>query len=203
MADPILFFFDFASPYAYIGANMIDAVAAKHGRQVDWMSISLGHLWKAIGYDRSSLFQPKMQYSVRDWTRSAEVEGLPIVSMPKPFPVDSRFASRAFYRLKRDDVALAKRFALAAYDRYWGHGQDIGGVDLLAPVAKALGIDPALVAAAVDDEAAKKAVIDATASAAQLGAFGTPTFVVDGELFWGHDRISHVDHWLARKAKAA
>lgn len=199
MADPIVFYWDFSSPYAYIGANQIEAVAAKHGRSVDWRPVSIGHLWKAIP-DRTPFPKIKMDYMMRDWTRSARLAGLPIVTTPDPFPTDAKLPRLLFYRLKAQDVAKAKAFALAAYRQYWGEGKDIARPEHLAGIVKSLGIPEAEIAAAAEDGAARQAVLDSTAEAIALKAFGTPTFMVDGEMFWGSDRIDQIDKWLARKA---
>jgi 2-hydroxychromene-2-carboxylate isomerase len=199
MADPIVFYWDFPSPYAYIGANQIEAVAAKHGRSVDWRPVSIGHLWKAIP-DRTPFPKIKMDYMMHDWTRSAQLAGLPIVTTPDPFPTDAKLPRLLFYRLKAQDVAKAKAFALAAYRQYWGEGKDIARPEHLAGLVKPLGIPEAEIAAAAEDAAARQAVLDSTAEAIALKAFGTPTFMVDGEMFWGSDRIDQIDRWLARKA---
>lgn len=199
MADPIVFYWDFPSPYAYIGANQIEAVAAKHGRNVDWRPVSIGHLWKAIP-DRTPFPKIKMDYMMHDWTRSAQLAGLPIVTTPDPFPTDAKLPRLLFYRLKAQDVAKAKAFALAAYRQYWGEGKDIARPEHLAGLVKPLGIPEAEIAAAAEDAAARQAVLDSTAEAIALKAFGTPTFTVDGEMFWGSDRIDQIDRWLARKA---
>ncbi|MFN4310707.1 MAG: 2-hydroxychromene-2-carboxylate isomerase [Ferrovibrio sp.] len=199
MADPIVFYWDFPSPYAYIGANRIEAVAARHGRSVDWRPISIGHLWKAIP-DRTPFPKIKMDYMMHDWTRSAQLAGLPIVTTPDPFPTDAKLPRLLFYRLKAQDTAKARAFALAAYRQYWGEGRDIAKPEHLAGIVKSLGIAESEIAVAAEDAAARQAVLAATAEATALKAFGTPTFVVDGEMFWGSDRIDQIDQWLSRKA---
>lgn len=197
MPEPILFISEFSSPYAYLAAHMIDAVAQKHGREVDWMPISLGHLWKAIGHDSRALPPRRMQYAMKDWTRCAQLMGLPIVTKPESFPANPKVPLRVFYHLKADDPAKATAFARAVFDRFWGQGRPISEVADLAEIAAGLGIGAEVLAAAENDEAAKQAVADAVQKADQLGAFGTPTFFVDGEMFWGHDRIAVMDQWLA------
>lgn len=199
MADPIVFYWDFTSPYAYIGANEIEAVAARHGRGVDWRPVSIGHLWKAIP-DRTPFPKIKMDYMMHDWTRSAQLAGLPIVTTPDPFPTDAKLPRLLFYRLKAQDTAKAAAFAKATFRQYWGEGKDIAKPEHLVGIVKSLGVPESEIAAAAEDGAARQAVLDATAEAIALKAFGTPTFVVDGEMFWGSDRIDHLDKWLARKA---
>lgn len=198
MAGPITFFWDFPSPYAYIGAHQIEAVAQKHGRKVDWRPLSIGHLWKAIP-DRTPTPKVKMDHMMHDWVRSAELAGLPIVKTPDPFPTDAKLPRLIFYHLKAQDEAKAIAFAKAAYRQYWGEGQDIARPEHLSALLAKLGIPESVLTAAAEDAAARQQVLDATAEASRLHAFGTPTFIVDGEMFWGSDRIDHLDRWLARK----
>lgn len=196
MAGPILFVSEFSSPYAYIAAHMIDAVAKKHGREVEWLPISLGHLWKAIGHDSQAAPPRRMQYAMQDWTRCARLQGLPIVTKPDSFPANPKVPLRVFYHLKSRDPEKAKAFAMAVFDRFWGEGKPISDAADLKEIAARLGIDPETLTVAENDEAAKQAVADAVKKADELGAFGTPTFFVDGEMFWGHDRIAVLDQRL-------
>lgn len=197
MAAPITFYWDFTSPYAYIGAFLIDEVAAKHNRSVDWRPVSIGHLWKAIP-DRAPMPQVKMEYSMHDWTRSAKLAGLPIVTTPNPFPTDAKLPRLLFYRLKTQDPQKGIAFAKAAFTQYWGEGRDIAKPEHLTDILRMLEIPESEIAAAAEDPAARQQVLDATSEAAQKKAFGTPTFIVDGEMFWGSDRIDHLDRWLAQ-----
>ena len=146
MGGPIVFYCEFSSPYAYIATHLIDGVAARHGRTVDWRPISLGHLWKAIGRPLETP-KAKMDYSHRDWLRFAKLEGIPMTD-PQPFPVNASVARNLFYRLARTDRGMAVRFARAAFNRYWGEGHDIGGVTQLRNVVAALDIPVAELEAA-------------------------------------------------------
>jgi 2-hydroxychromene-2-carboxylate isomerase len=199
MSAAIIFYWDFTSPYAYLGANLIEAVAKKHGREVDWRPISLGHLWKAIP-DRTPFPKIKMDYMMHDWERSAQLADLPIVKLPMPFPTDAKLPRLLFYRLKAQDPAKAVAFAKAVFRQYWGEGRDIAAPEHLTAILKELGIPEEEIAAAAEDKEARQKVIDATSEAVEIKAFGVPTFMIDGEMFWGSDRIDHIDRWLARRA---
>jgi 2-hydroxychromene-2-carboxylate isomerase len=139
MAEPIVFYFEFASPYAYLAAQRIDEAAARRGRGVDWRAISLAHVLKARGVSRDAMPREKLDYILRDAFRVAEMAGVAI-RMPRSFPTDSKAARQAFWRLKARDPALAVRFARAAYDRYWGRGEDIATAEQLAEAAAPLGV---------------------------------------------------------------
>ncbi len=195
MAEPITFYLEFSSPYAYLAAQLIEPVAERHGREVIWRPISLGHVWQAIGYSADMVPATKMAHTRIDAARCARLEGVPFTS-PTPFPVDARLARRAFYRLDAKDPALAKRFALAVFDQYWGEGRDIREVADLAGLAAGLRIDPAELEAALTDDGAKRRMIQATEAAIESGCYGAPWFTLDGETFWGHDRIPYIDRWL-------
>ena len=136
---------------------------------------------------------------VRDFKRSAEIAGLPL-TMPKPFPLDADLARRAFYRIETRDAELARAFALAVFDRYWAEGEDISTPEQIAGNTAAIGIGAEEMTAAADDEAAGAAAMAATEEAIEAGAFGVPYIVVDGEPFWGQDRLAHLDWWLERQS---
>lgn len=202
MPSPILFFLEFSSPYAYIGANMIEAVAEKHGRGVVWKPISLAHVWRSIGYGRDNLPKQKLDYMLADWTRFAALQGVPL-RQPRTFPIDAKLARLVFYRLEGRDPALARRFALAAMARYWGQGETITEVADLSGIAQNLRIDVRELEAAQSDAEAKQKQIEAGNLAVQKGVFGTPFFFIGDEGFWGADRIDHLDRWLSGRAGEA
>lgn len=199
-ADPILFFSEFASPYAYIAANLIEDLAARHGRDVRWLPVSLGHVWETLGFQREAQLKEKAAYNRRDWRRFAELEGIALVK-PKVFPCDARLARLVFYRLAARDEGLSKRFALAVFHRYWGEGEEITAPEHLAGILAGLKARQEEATLAAEDAGAKQALIAAGELAISHGMFGAPFFVVDGEPFFGADRIPHMDRWLARRGE--
>jgi 2-hydroxychromene-2-carboxylate isomerase len=201
MAGPIAFYFEFASPYAYLAAQRIDEAAARCGRGVDWRAISLAHVLKARGVSRDAMPREKLDYILRDALRAAEMAAVPM-RLPESFPVDSKAARQAFWRLKARDPALAVRFARAAAPVAVVRGADIATAEQLAEAAAPLGVPAEEIAAAQADATARQAAIDATDRAVAEGVFGAPSFIVDGELFWGQDRIAMVE-WRLSQARPA
>ncbi len=199
MTAHITFYFDFVSPNSYIAAHGIGDIAAKHARAVDWRPVSLFHIWDAIDHHPLGKPRAKARYLVRDFKRSAEIAGLPL-TMPKPFPLDADLARRTFYRIDARDPELARAFALAVFDRYWAGGEDISTSEQIAGNTAEIGVGADEMVAAADDEAAAAATLTATEEAIEAGAFGVPYIVVDGEPFWGQDRLAHLDWWLERHA---
>jgi len=201
LAQPIEFYVEFSSPFAQIAAHLIEPVAAKHGRAVRWRPIWLAFVFKArygAGFAQAPV---KVDYILRDAQRFAALYGVPF-KKPEVFPIDARIARRLFYRIERSDPAKAVAFVKAVLQAYWGEGREMRSVEQLAPIARALGISETDMLTAESDEAAKAAERRSCEDAIAAGCFGAPFFVVDGEPFWGADRIDHIDRWLAGRQAA-
>lgn len=197
MSDPIDFYFDFSSPYGYFASAKIDALAERFGRACHWKPILLGPAFKASGNQRL-IDQPlKGAYSRHDWERMARFMDVPY-RFPEPFPVASLAAARAFWWLDGQDPARAKDFARAIFAAYFAEGRDIGRAEVVVAVAAALGIDADALGAAVEDPVWKDRLKAETAAAIERGVFGSPFIIVDGEAFWGADRLWMVKKWLER-----
>ncbi len=197
MSGPLTFYLEFSSPYAYLAAQSIDEVADRHGRAVLWRPISIAHVWRDIGVTADMVPRVKMLHARIDARRCAELDGVPY-TVPDVFPVDAKLARLAFYRLDATNPDLARRFALAVFHRYWGEGRDIREVAHLDGLARGLRIDPAELSAALEDAGARRRMVAATEAARDQGCFGVPWIEVDGETFWGHDRLPYIDKWLTR-----
>ncbi|MBT7942214.1 MAG: 2-hydroxychromene-2-carboxylate isomerase [Alphaproteobacteria bacterium] len=195
MSDPILFYFDFSSPYGYFAALKIDDLAAGFERDVIWRPMMLGAAMKVTGSKPLAEVEIKGDYCKHDWDRLSRFMGVPW-TMPEKFPIASLAVSRAFYWLDDVNPEMAKRFALAAFDAYFGHGRDITDPDIVAELAMEQGIEPEGLLAAVQDPAVKQRLKDETVNAIEAGVFGSPYIIVDGEGFWGADRLWMVKRWL-------
>ncbi len=200
MADPIICYFDFPSAHTYLGVKELQAVAAKYGRTVDWRPVSIMDLWKAHDYMPIGNPIAKGRYIKKDFTRTAGLLGLPL-NIPASFPMgDLSQARHLCWRVRAGDEAKASELGVTLLNAYWSEGKDLTEEDVLAEVAARAGISANEVAAAATDEAAAKASADETAAAAEMGIFGAPHMLVDGEPFWGHDRIRYIDKWLEKQA---
>lgn len=194
-AAAIQFFFDFSSPYAYLGADKVGAFAEKHGRSVDWRPIMLGPILKQTGNAPNASIELKGDYTRADCERLARFAGLPM-SWPETFPISTLGAARAFYWLKETDPARAVPFAMACFRRYFGDGVDISADGEVSGIADALGIDTAALHEAVARPDVKERLKAETQAAIDAGVFGSPFFLVDGEPFWGADRFWLIDRYL-------
>ena len=197
MAQPIDFYFDFSSPYGYLAANRIDEIGARHGRDVTWHPILLGAVFKTTGQQPLTTIPVKGDYAKHDMERQARLFGVPF-EWPSRFPIASTAACRAFYATAEKDTALAKRLALALYDAFFAKNEDISSPDVTLDVAQRLGIDRTALAASLNDPVLKDRLRSEVDAAIACGVFGSPYIVVDGEPFWGSDRLDQVERWLKK-----
>lgn len=198
MPAPIDFYFDFSSPYGYLASMQIEAVAARHGRTVAWRPILLGVVFQQTGGQPLLDIPLKGGYARHDLARSARLLGLPF-RLPAVFPFASVAACRAFYWLHDRDPGAAVTLAKALYAEAFGKGGDIESGEAVLRVAETAGIAGVdEMAEALNDPAVKQRLREEVSRAISKGVFGSPLFVVDGEPFWGHDRLGQVDLWLQR-----
>ena len=193
--SPIDFYFDFSSPYGYLASERIDRLAGKHGRAVTWRPILLGVIFRVTGQSPLTEQPLRGDYARHDFARSARLYGVRFV-LPDPFPIYTLAAARAYYWLGERDPAHAKALAQGVFRAYFGEGRNMSSAQAVVDLAQSLGIDGGELAAALQDPAVKERLKAETQAAIERGVFGSPTIVVDGEPFWGADRLDHVDRWL-------
>lgn len=195
MKAPVDFYFDFSSPYGYLGSRFIDDIAARHGRSVSWRPILLGPVFQQSG-NSPLVSQPlKGDYARHDFPRTARYLKVPFV-MPSPFPIATVAAARAFYWVNDRDPGLAKALAQGLFARFYGEGLDISSTDAVLGIAAAVGINQAALAAALNDPVVKDRLKREVEAAISRGVCGSPYFIIDGEPFWGADRLGQVEDWL-------
>ena len=195
--SPIDFYFDFSSPYGYLASEKIEALAERHGRSVDWRPILLGVVFKLTGANPLTDVPLKGPYSKRDFARSAKFHGVERFRLPSTFPIATQAPARIVLWLKKRDPALAVATLHGLYRAFFGDDVDISKPDNAVAVAVHCGVDGAAARVAIDDPAIKDALKRENERAIAAGVFGSPFTIVDGEPFWGVDRLDQVDRWLA------
>ncbi len=195
MSAHIEFFFDFSSPYGYLASTQIDPFAEKHGAHVTWQPYLMGAAFKQTG--RSPMMDQNLigRYSAHDVARFGRMQGTP-VQMPEAFPVATVAACRLYYWLFDQEPAAAKEFARTLYTDYFVDGINIGEKDNVLATAERVGQNRELAAAAIETPETKRRVREVTDGAIARGIFGSPFFMVDGEAFWGADRLWMIKRWI-------
>lgn len=193
---PVSFYFDFSSPYSYIASEWIEAMAARHGRTVRWHAILLGATFQACGLKPPVDFPLKREYVLRDFARSARLEGLPY-QPPAVFPIPTQNAARVFWWLHAQDPRRAAAWAHAGLRAYFTRGVRLDDPVALKALCEASGLDANAAEAAWAEPQWKQRLKQANDEAITAGIFGAPWFFVDGEPFWGNDRKAQIERWLA------
>ena len=198
-AAPIDFYFDFISGYGYLASLRIEALAERHGRRVDWYCMLIGvAVMKVMGLKPLLETPLKGDYVVRDFARYQRRHGLELARKVSDPMMDPRPAARAFCWVKRHHTGLETAYAHAVFDGYWRLGRDLSSVAELGALAGPLGLDESALKAGIDSQEARADLRDSVAAALDRGVFGSPFGFVDGEPFWGSDRLEQIDDWLAR-----
>lgn len=192
------FYFDFISPFGYFASLEIDALAARHGREVDWRPMLLGvTVLKVMGLKPLLDTPLKGDYLRRQIARHSRRHGLVLQRKPDDPVMDPRACARAYYWTLAHHPQLAKPLAQRLYHRYWGEGEDLSTSADVAGGDLPPGLDRAALAAGIEGEESRARLRQEVEASMQLGVFGSPTVLVDGELFWGVDALATLDEWLA------
>ncbi|MES2974108.1 MAG: 2-hydroxychromene-2-carboxylate isomerase [Pseudomonadota bacterium] len=197
--QPIDFYFDFASPYGYFMSEKIDALAAGHGRTVTWRPVLLFAALRALGLPAPLEHPVKLEYTTADFARSARFLGVDY-RLPPSFPAVTQHAARAFYLLREHAPGAAVPFAHAALRGFFSGGLDITDLQVVAQLAcdqtAALG-DAGVVRNHLQAAEARTLLQDAIAAAVERKVFGSPFVIIDGEPFFGVDRLPQIAAKLA------
>jgi len=198
MKDPIEFYFDFISPFGYFASLRIEGIAARHGRTVDWRPMLLGiSVIKVMGLRPVMETPLKSDYLARDVLRYARRHGITFERSMRG-PVDSSLtAGRALCWVKRHHPDRMADMGARLYDAFWRRGCALATPEeIMDRAGLPPGVDPAAFLEGMKSGEASgllRASVDASIAA---GVFGSPTVIVDGEPFWGVDRLEEIEAWL-------
>ena len=191
------FFYEFASTYSYITAMRIAPLAKTAGVTVHWRPFLLGPIFKAQGWDTSpfNLYPAKGRYMVRDCERLCAPLGLTF-RLPDPFPQNSLLASRV--ALAALDEGWGEDFSRAVYQAEFAEGRRIDDASVIADIIRRIGRDDASALARAQSDEIKARLRASTEGAQRLEIFGAPSFISNGELFWGNDRLEQALEFARR-----
>ena len=182
------YYFDFSSPYSYLGACRIESIARSVNATLVWKPMLLGGVFKHLGGPMVPLMaspQAKQDYTMTDMRRWAQYFNIPF-NWPSQFPMNTIKALRIAIQLENPAVFIQR-----TYRAYWAEDQDINDPETLAALLSDLGLSRDLLDRTAEPTV-KQMLIDATQEAIDIGIFGAPTCVVGGELYFGQDRFQFV-----------
>lgn len=189
----ISFFFDFISPYAYLGWWRVQEIADRLGRKLEPVPVLFAGLLQAHGTRGPAEVPARRRYLMKDVVRIAHDFGVPI-DAPFAHPFNPLLALRVCSL----PMAAGERRALtsALFRATWAERRAVVEPTVVAEILTAVGLPGELLERAGDAEA-KQRVREQTERAVALGVFGVPTAAVGSELFWGTDSLPHLERFLA------
>jgi 2-hydroxychromene-2-carboxylate isomerase len=196
MSKTVELFYDFSSPNAHFSAMLLPAIAARHGARIEWRPIFLGGLFKLLGAPSTpGMSSPeKSAWSLKDLERWAQKYDVPF-RFASRFPLNTVRPLRAAL-IAADHGIDPGIFAQAVFRAYWVDDRDISEPGVLAEIVQDLGADPERLLARLEEPAVKDALRAATEQARAHGVFGVPSYLVEGELHFGKDRLDLVEDAL-------
>ncbi len=193
MTKTIECFFDFGSPATYLAWTQLPALAAKHNAKLVWRPMLLGALFKATGNQSPAMNPAKGRYMLIDFQRYAKHYGVPMKFNPF-FPINTMTLMRGAVALQ-DDPRLDE-YLDTIFKAIWEEEQNMGDPEVVAGVLEKAGFNANALLAKCSDEEIKGKLKANTEEAAARGAFGAPTVYVDGEMFFGQDRLPMIEKAL-------
>ena len=188
------FYWEIGSTNSYFAWHLIKPIAICHGAELVLHPVNLGFVFRHHNYVLMEEPAIKIANRLRDLQRWAARYKLPF-RVPDVYPIKTSRALRASLAMRQWDQEAPFIDALMA--AYWEHN-DASIVDYagLRPLAVALGVDGAAMERAAESDDVRNMLIDSTNQALENGVFGVPSFVIDGELYWGKDRMEFIEDAL-------
>ncbi len=187
------------SPWTYLGHARLAEIAKRHGATINVKPVDFGKIFPVSGGLPLPKRAPQRQaYRLVELKRWHDHLGVPLTIEPKYFPYDSNLASRLVIAADTRGAGAAMRLAGAILKACWAEERNMGDEAELFKVATEQGLEPRwLIAAAKSDEGQAR-YDELTQEAIDLQVFGAPTYVYNGELFWGQDRLEFLERALQR-----
>lgn len=190
------FFWDIGSTNTYFALNLIKPIVARHAADLVMHPFNLGYVFRHHDYSLKDEPPAKMRNRLDDLKRWAVKYDLPF-RLPDRFPIKTSRALRGAIVMR--GRGLEAEYMQAIFRRYWEENDaSIADVEGLESVARELGVDAPAFLAACDSGPVREALIGSTRRGLERGVFGAPSFIVDGELYWGKDRMDFIEDRLSR-----
>ena len=195
MTRTVEFYFDVGSPAAYLAWTQLPHLCREAGGTIDFRPMLLGGVFQATGNASPMTVAAKGKYMMGDLQRFARRYGVPLRHNPH-FPINTLTLMRAATGLQMREPARFSAFVDATYQAIWVDEKNMNDASTVGAVLQAAGFDPAAVMALAADPEVKDRLKSVTQGAVERGVFGAPSFFIDGQLYWGQDRLDFVKEAL-------
>lgn len=193
MTKQVEFFFDFGSPASYVAWTQLPMLLNRTGADAIYRPMLLGGVFKETGNTSPMTVKAKGAYVAVDLARCAKMLGVPLV-YNSAFPVNTIAVMRGAIAAQED--GYFDEYAPAVWQGMWMDDKNMADPETIGSVLTAAGIDQEKFAARIGEDSIKAKLRENTDEAVSRGVFGAPTFFVGDEMFWGQDRLDHVERAL-------
>lgn len=194
MSRTVEFYFDFGSPTAYLAYRRLRQLAQAYGLAIEYRPMLLGGVFKATGNSSPVAIPAKGEYMLKhDLPRFARRYGVPLNFNPH-FPINTLNLMRGAIAAMR--LGCFEAYADAVYDAVWVGEKDMGDPEVVAATLTAAGLDAGALLALSQEPEVKGELVKATEEAVARGVFGAPTLFMDGEMYFGQDRLDFIEEAL-------
>jgi 2-hydroxychromene-2-carboxylate isomerase len=195
------FLFDFGSPNAFLCHRVIPAIEARTGVQFDYVPVLLGGIFKATGNQSPATafahIRNKPEYERLEVERFVRKHGIKGFGYSPFFPVNTLSIMRGAIAAR--NLGVFERYVDEMYRHMWVDHKKLDDLSVLAAALTESGFDAARLMAESTSPAVKAELIANTERAVERGAFGSPTFFVDDEMWFGKDRLDEVEQAILKK----
>ena len=188
MTKFIDFYFDFSSPYAYIGYKEIKKLEKKNSFKIKFMPIFLGGLHNAAGITPAAFIKLKSKYMIEDTKLVSKKKNISF-HFNSYFPIKTVNFMRGVLIAEKDDSE--KNFIEKIFNAIWMDGLNMNDPIVINKVLKNIDLNPEIFLKKVSDQKVKDKLRKLTDDALKKKIFGVPAFVVNKKMFWGQDRLSY------------
>ena len=198
---PVEFHFDFGSPNAYLSHLVIPDIEARTGVRFDYVPVLLGGVFKATNNVSPAVslqgIKNKGEYQALETKRFLRAHDITNYERNPHFPVNTLQIMRGAVYAKTMD--FFEKYVDEVYRHMWGEPKKMDEPDVIAAALTASGLPAAEIAAGMQDPAVKRQLIDNTEAAVARGVFGSPSFFVGDELYFGKDKLRDVEDEIERR----
>ncbi|RZG47053.1 2-hydroxychromene-2-carboxylate isomerase [Acinetobacter wuhouensis] len=189
------FYFDFGSPYSYVGFYRIQQIATQHQAEIIWKPMLLGGVFKATGNSSPMAVPAKARYSMIDLGRWSKLWNIPVQMNPY-FPINTLNLMRLITAVQLYQPENFQKVLQGLFDAMFGQPKNLNDMNELVTLAQSLELDINQVQTWLADDQVKNQLKQVTEEAIERGVFGAPTWFVGDEMYWGVDHLHFVERAL-------
>lgn len=195
MTKTVDFYYDYISPASYLAWTQLADICKRNNASINYKPVFLGGVLKGNGSTSPAATPAKWEWMKADFQRYAKYYGV-------PYQLNSHFIFNTVNAMRGAIWALSNNqietYNQAMFNAAWVDDKDLSDKNVLADILEKAGINAAEVLETMMNQEVKTELIQATEEAVKLGIFGAPSMIINGEIYFGQDRLIWVEQALSK-----